>query len=148
MDIERNKAIAHEFYRCFTANDIPGVMATMTKDASFWIAGKATDGALTGELSKPQIERVFLGMLGRLKAGLNMRVLSCIAEGDKVALEVVSYGELKDGRVYDQQYHVLMRMRDGKIASIREYLDTHHVLQIWFPDRSHDNKKLLEHASS
>jgi uncharacterized protein len=140
MDIEQNKAIACEFYRRFTANDIPGVMATMTHDASFWIAGKATDGALAGELSKPHIEQVFLGMLKRLKAGLNMRVLGCIAEGDKVALEVVSYGELKDGRVYDQQYHTLMRIRDGKIASIREYLDTHHVQKIWFPDKSDDNK--------
>ncbi len=148
MDIEHNKHIAYEFYRCFTANDIPGVMATMTQDASFWIAGQATNTASSGEFSRPQIERMFLGMLSRLKKGLTMQVKSCIAEGDRVALEVVSLGELKDGRIYDQQYHVVMQIRDGKIASIREYLDTQHVQQIWFPDTSSDNKKLLEHAFS
>lgn len=148
MDIEQNKRIAYEFYRCFTANDIPAVMATMTQDASFWIAGQATNTASSGEFSRPQIERMFLGMLSRLKKGLTMEVKSCIAEGDRVALEVVSVGELKDGRIYDQQYHVVMQIRQGKIASIREYLDTQHVQQIWFPDPSSDNKKLLEQAFS
>jgi uncharacterized protein len=132
MDLELNKQAAQAFYQRFSESDIPGVMATMTDDATFWIAGKPHAGAPTGELSKAQIERVFLAMLGRLKSGLEMTVSSAIAEGDKVALEVVSYGELKDGAVYNQQYHVLMRIRAGKIASIREYMDTQHVRDVWF----------------
>ncbi len=136
MDIEQNKTAAKLFYERFTANDIAGIMATMTDDATFWILGKAATGRVTGEFSKPQIEKIFTGMLARLKNGLKMEVKSCIAEGDQVALQVVSYGELKDGRVYDQQYHALMRIKDGKIASIREYLDTQHVEQVWFADSS------------
>ncbi len=132
MDIEQNKAVAKQFYERFTANDITGVMATMTEDATFWILGKAATGRVTGEFSKPQIEKVFTGMLARLKSGLKMDVQSCIAEGDQVALQVTSYGELKDGRVYDQQYHAWMQIRDGKIAKVREYLDTLHVEQVWF----------------
>lgn len=146
MDLEHNKHIAQEFYRCFSASDIPGVMATMTDDAKFWIAGKPQANAPSGELSKSQIERVFLAMLGQLKNGLKMTVNSVIVEGDGVALEVVSYGELKNGPIYDQQYHVLMRMRDGKIASVREYLDTQRVREVWFSGESVRNQQLLEHA--
>ena len=61
---------------------------------------------------------------------------SNFAEGDTVALEVVSRGELTKGRLYDQQYHVAMRFRGGKIVSTREYLDTHHVVDIWFANNS------------
>ena len=150
MAIDQNKAVAKQFYERFTANDLPGVMATMTDDATFWILGKTTAGRVAGEFSKPQIEKVFTGMLARLKSGLKMDVQSCIAEGDQVALQVTSYGELKDGRVYDQQYHAWMQIRDGKIAKVREYLDTLHVEQVWFAgvssDSSADNQRLLEHA--
>jgi uncharacterized protein len=144
--VESHKAIALEFYKRFSVSDIEGVLATMTEDATFWIAGKAQGNAPSGSLTKPQIKAVFLAMLGRLKSGLKMTVNSMVAEGNSVALEVVSYGELSDGHIYDQQYHALMQMRDGKIASIREYLDTQHVRDAWFPNASDQNQKLLEHA--
>ena len=58
----------------------------------------------------------------RLTDGLRMTVRNTVAEGDQVALEVVSHGVLKNGRVYDNEYHLLMRLRGGKIAAVREYV--------------------------
>jgi uncharacterized protein len=121
-------------------------MATLSDDATFWIAGKPQVNVPSGELNRSQITQVFQAMLGRLKNGLKMSVNSVIAESDRVALEVVSYGELISGAIYDQQYHVLMRINEGKIVSIREYLDTQHVKQIWFASESERNQKLLEQA--
>ena len=132
MSIEANKLVATEFYRRFDTNDIPGVLATMNDDVSFWIAGKPGSTAVTGAQSKAQIAAVFENMLGRMKSGLRMTVNGVIAEGDKVALEVESYGELKNGRIYNQQYHALMTIRDGKISAVREYMDTQHVFAVWF----------------
>jgi ketosteroid isomerase-like protein len=63
---------------------------------------------------------------------MKMTVKSSIAEGDKVALEVVSVGELKNGRVYNNEYHFLVTIRDGEISAVREYLDTQHVVATWF----------------
>jgi ketosteroid isomerase-like protein len=34
--------------------------------------------------------------------------------------------------MYNNQYHIRMRFRGGKIAEAREYLDTQHVLAVWF----------------
>jgi uncharacterized protein len=117
MDLKYNKNIAQEFYRCFSASDIAGAMATLSDDATFWIAGKPQVNVPSGELNRSQITQVFQAMLGRLKNGLKMSVNSVIAERDRVALEVVSYGELISGAIYDQQYHVLMHINEGKIVS-------------------------------
>jgi len=54
-----------------------------------------------------------------------------IAEGDKVAAEVQSSGDLQNGRQYRQQYHFVLEFRDGKIAAVREYLDTQHAYEVW-----------------
>ena len=55
-----------------------------------------------------------------------------IAEGDKVALEVVSRGELVGGRLYENEYHVLVTLRDGRIVAAREYNDTQHAHDVRF----------------
>jgi ketosteroid isomerase-like protein len=71
-------------------------------------------------------------MSDQLVNGLKMPVKGLIAEGDKVAVEVVSHGELQNGRTYTNEYHMLMTIRDGRISEVKEYLDTQHVFATWF----------------
>jgi ketosteroid isomerase-like protein len=59
--------------------------------------------------------------------GLKVTPKAITAEGDRVALEAESYGELANGKVYNNQYHVLMEIRNGKIQAVREYMDTQHA---------------------
>jgi ketosteroid isomerase-like protein len=73
-------------------------------------------------------------MIENLSGGLRMTVLSSIAEGDRVALEVVSSGDLKNGRLYRQEYHFLMEFRDGRISAVREHLDAQHAHDVWIRD--------------
>jgi ketosteroid isomerase-like protein len=131
MTTEANKALAFEFFERFTASDIAGALDTMAEDATWWIPGKKERSPAAGLYPKEKIGRLFSRMVGALKQGLEMRVVSCIAEGDHVALEVVSSGDLKNGREYRQEYHMLMKFRDGKIVSVREYLDTQHANDVW-----------------
>jgi ketosteroid isomerase-like protein len=53
-----------------------------------------------------------------------MTVIGLVAEGDKVAAEIRSHAELTDGRIYENQYHMLFTLRQGKIAEVKEYADT------------------------
>ena len=132
MSIERNKELASEFLARFSANDIAGALDAMTDDATWWIAGKPDQLPAAGLHSKEQLAKLEQTMGGQLKNGLKMTVKGLIAEGDKVAVEVESYGELQNGRIYNQEYHMLMTIRDGKISAVREYLDTQHVFATWF----------------
>ena len=133
MNTELNKRVATELFARFTASDIAGVLDTMTDDATWLIPGKPGSSPSAGLYDKRRIGRLFQAMLDRLKSGLTMTVSSAIAEGDKVALEARSHGELTNANVYQQEYHFLMECRDGKICAVREYLDTQHAHAVWFP---------------
>ena len=132
MSIEQNKKVASDFFKFFDSNDVAGALNAMTEDATWWIAGKPEQLTAAGLYTRQKIAGLLDTMGGQLKNGLRMTVKSAIAEGDQVALEVESYGELRNGRVYNQEYHVLMTMRAGKISAVREYLDTQHAFAVWF----------------
>lgn len=131
MSIEQNKAAAKRLFERFTASDIPGVMALMTDDATWRILGKKELTPTAGVYSRKNIEKLFYRMLEGLQGGLRMTATSIIAEGDKVAVEALSEGDLKNGRRYRQEYHFLLEFRDGKISAVREYLDTQHAHDVW-----------------
>jgi uncharacterized protein len=62
---------------------------------------------------------------------IRLTPLGFTAEGDRVAVETESYTELKNGRVYNNLYHFLFTVRDDKIASVKEYLDTEHTTAVF-----------------
>jgi uncharacterized protein len=47
-------------------------------------------------------------------------------------VETESYAKLKNGRVYNNLYHFLFIVRDGKIHQVKEYLDTVHTHEVFF----------------
>ena len=131
MSAERNKAVARELFARFSASDIDGVLALMSEDCTWLIPGKPERMRTAGLYDKARIARLFHRMLEGLQGGLTMTVTSVLAEGDRVALEVHSQGDLKNGRQYRQQYHFALQLRDGKICAVREYLDTQHAHDVW-----------------
>ena len=54
------------------------------------------------------------------------------AEDDRVAVEATSFATMEDGRVYANSYHFLVTIRDGKVATVREYMDTIHARETFF----------------
>ncbi|HWA36802.1 MAG TPA: nuclear transport factor 2 family protein [Burkholderiales bacterium] len=132
MSIEQNKRVASDFFVRIDANDVSGALALLAEDASYWIAGDKAVIPSAGEHDRNGMSKLFHLMGKAFKDGLRMAVKGITAEGDRVALEVESRGELKNGRVYQQKYHILMTIRDGRIVTVREYLDTQHVYDVWF----------------
>lgn len=126
-----NKEIAAELFARFSAGDIDGVLALMTDDVSWRIPGKPELSPAAGDYGKERLGRLFRRMLAALERGLTMSVVGMIAEGDAVAVEVESSGDLRNGRKYRQQYHFLIRFREGRIAIVHEYLDTQHAFEVW-----------------
>jgi len=131
MTTEQNKRLAAELFARFTASDIDGVLALMTDDVTWRIPGKPELTPAAGVYDKERLRRLFKRMLAQLNDGLRMTVLGSLAEDDRLAVEVESSGDLRNGRQYRQQYLFLITFRDGKIASVREYLDTHHAFDVW-----------------
>jgi len=127
-----NRKVAEELFARLSAGDIPGALATMTDDATWVAAGRRELLPAAGTYNKERLARLFNAMLGQLKNGLKMTLKGSIAEGDRLALEAESYGELKNGRVYNQHYSFVIEFRSGKICAVREYLDTQHAHAVWY----------------
>ena len=131
MTIERHKQIAAELFARFSSGDIEGVLALMSDDVSWRIPGKPELSPVAGIYNKERLRRLFSRMIAQLQDGLKMTVIGSVAEGDLLAVEVVSSGDLRNGRSYRQEYHFLLSFREGEIAEVREYLDTHHAHDVW-----------------
>ena len=127
-----SRQVAEELFARLSAGDIPGALATMTDDATWLIPGKRELTPSAGSYDKRRLEKLFKAMLGQLKNGLKITVKGMTAEGDRVALEAESRGELQNGRIYSQSYHFLIEFRGGRISAVREYLDTQHAHAVWF----------------
>jgi ketosteroid isomerase-like protein len=59
--------------------------------------------------------------------GFKVTIKGMTAEGDRVAVEAESFGKTSAGKLYQQTYHYLFIVRNGKIAVQHEYLDTLHL---------------------
>ena len=132
MSHSRNTQLARSFFERFNDNDVAGAVDLLADDATWWLAGKPDKLPGTGLLNKAQITEVFRRMSARLPEGLRMTVTGTLTEGDRVSAEVVSHGVLANGRVYDNAYHMLITLRDGRIAAVKEYYDTQHVWDTWY----------------
>ncbi len=57
--------------------------------------------------------------------------LAFTAEGERVAVETESYSEMNNGKVYNNLYHFVFVVRDGKIHEVKEFLDTEHTRAVF-----------------
>lgn len=133
MSLEQNKKLVADFFSHFGRKDVQGALDMMTADATWWIGGKPRLFPIAGLKSKAAMGEILNSLVPVMKNGLLITPKGMTAEGNKVAVEAESYGELPNGRVYNNEYHFLVEVRDGKIASVKEYLDTMHTAEILAP---------------
>ena len=89
---------------------------------------------MSGEMDKNGIGELIGTVRSVIPEGMKLTPTEWTAEGDRFALEMESYGKLANGKVYNNLYHFLVTVSDGKIKVLREYMDTHHVKQVCIDD--------------
>lgn len=67
----------------------------------------------------------------RLEGPIKITVTNAIAEGDQVFVEAEGESRTKDGLDYNNLYGIVLRLKDGKITEVREYMDTELVKAIF-----------------
>jgi ketosteroid isomerase-like protein len=132
-DLQQNKKIVEDFLATFSAGDIDGVGEGLTDDATWWVLGSIDN--FSGSYTKQEM----LNLLPNFKTvyttgALKIEPRTMTAEDDRVAVEAEGHAELANGRVYNPLYHFLFQVRDGKVASVREYLDTDHGRATFFSE--------------
>jgi ketosteroid isomerase-like protein/nitrite reductase/ring-hydroxylating ferredoxin subunit len=121
---QTNKSIVMRFLAEFSSGAVDSTMAMMTDDATWWVAGTMP---ISGTYDKPAFTRLLSGVLETCTGPIKITPKGLVAEGGQVAVEAESYTQTRSGRTYNNLYHFLFTIRDGKIAGVKEYLDTMHA---------------------
>lgn len=99
-------------------------MALMDEGATWWVGGTMP---ISGSYDKPAFAKLLSGVVETCEGPIRIKPKAFTAEGERVAVEAESEAMTKSGRRYHNFYHFLFTVRNGKIASVKEYLDTMHT---------------------
>lgn len=116
---EASKRAALAYYEAMNSRDIDRILSAYTDDAKTWVLG---EGPYAGE---HPVARETLSLFLE-SMDIRFTVLSMIAEGDTVAVELESEGSA-GGQPYANRYHNRLTIRDGRVAYLKEYFDTARV---------------------
>ncbi|WP_299489324.1 nuclear transport factor 2 family protein [Acaryochloris sp. IP29b_bin.137] len=131
MSTEQNKQIVGKFFEKFSAADVAGALELLD-DVAIWRAmGREGGLPMSGEMDKQMIGEMIENVKSAFPDGMRLTPTGWTAEGDRVALEMESYAVKSNGIVYNNFYHFLVVLSNGKITSLREYLDTLHVKPVF-----------------
>lgn len=122
-----NKDLVTRFLEDFSRGDVNAVLDAMSDDATWWTAGSIK--GMSGTASKDIFGAGLPNLLAACKGGIVITPTAMTAEGNRVAVEAESKAETVTGRAYQNQYHFLFEVREGKIAAVKEYMDTEHARQ-------------------
>ena len=123
MGIAENKQVVLDFYEAGARGDMDACFALLADDVTWTNIGTTKfSGTYIG---KQAIAEDLLGPLfGELKAGISSQLEQLTAEGDIVVAQTSGTAETMDGTPYNNTYCQVMRIRDGQIAAVKEYMDT------------------------
>ena len=130
MSAEDNKRTVEKYFEAVNSMDEDKIRALLTDD--FRIKSKNVNPAvlryewgIDNFVAAPRL------MSARMKKPLQLRLIAMTAEGDRVAVEADSYGEMLDGSTYENAYHFLFTFRDGKIREVLEYCCSYTAYEIF-----------------
>jgi ketosteroid isomerase-like protein len=121
---EANKALVRRYFETIASDGFGKALELVAEDASWWYP-RAEAG-----LGKKDMIAAMDGAADVLVGNMGNEIVSMTAEDDRVAAEVNGSSLRKSGNRYDNVYHFLFRVRDGKIVELREHNDTLYASQV------------------
>jgi len=119
--MESNKDVAIRWLNSVAHGDGEALKALSTEDIVHEIMGTS---AVSGELRLGDLVELAGNLFGITKNGLEFTILNVTAEEDRVAVQFTGTSELLTGEPYNNTYHLLFRLRDGRVCRGWEYCDT------------------------
>ena len=113
MSNEANKNLVTAFWQAFSESRYDDALAMMAEDATWWVAGTT---ALSGTYSKPEFANLLSQVTPQAPDGIKITIKQLTAEDNRVSMEADSYGEITNGKTYQNIYHFMLEIADGKKA--------------------------------
>jgi len=123
MGTAENKQVVLDFYEAGARGDMDTCFAILADDVTWTNIGSTKfSGTYIG---KQAIAEDLLGPLfSQLRAGISSEIERLTAEGDIVVAQTSGAAETVDGAPYNNTYCQVIRICNGQIANVKEYMDT------------------------
>lgn len=119
MTTNRDAALA--WLDAVQRGDAEAYRDTMTEDAIHEVMGSSL---ASGVLNRDQSSKLVGQLVRSFTDGIRFEVDAVTADEDRVAVMMHGFADLPTGDTYNNVYHVLFRVRDGKVSHIYEFADT------------------------
>ncbi len=128
----QSEAVVRRFFELLNAEDLEGVRALLTEDGAWLPQARDMPGAGEYRGRNVIVDEFLTPIRGLFAPGSpRNRILSMASNGPLVLVETHGTGHLKDGRPYDNRYAWAFEVRGGKVAMIREYLDSNYIVRLF-----------------
>lgn len=124
--LEQNKALVRTFFDTYINKSVAEAVALLEDDATWSFPAKSR---MAASFTKAKAERNFTRIMDMFDGRMTYVIHSMTAEDDRVSVEFEGMGKLKNGKDYNNLYHFMFVIREGRIASIKEYFDTLYVIE-------------------
>lgn len=118
---EQNKQIVLTFIEAMGKGDAAAAAPCIAEDTFTLAKG-------FGKFAGVRTHDTILATIGAFKqimpSGMEPKILSVTAEGERVVVEFEGNGTLINGESYCNQYCMVFTLRDGKIRQVNEYFCT------------------------
>ena len=116
----QNKKITRDFFEALSTGSNK-YLDFYTDDSIIWTAGNNSIG---GTRTKKEVVTFAENILSAFPSGITFNITGITAEDERVAVEISGEAIHASGETYNNQYHFLLRIKDGKILELKEYMDT------------------------
>jgi len=120
-DLERNKQVARDFFAALSSGNVEALMQLFDPGITVNIPNT---GCLGGSMSLREFGKIGALLGEACPGGVALEVIELTAEEDRVACRVNGTAKTAAGGDYNNQYHMLVKIRDGKIYETHEYMDS------------------------
>ena len=117
---DQNKKITRDFFEALSTGSNK-YLDFYTDDSIIWTAGNNSIG---GTRTKKEVVTFAENILSAFPSGITFNITGITAEDERVAVEISGEAIHASGEKYNNQYHFLLRIKDGKILELKEYMDT------------------------
>jgi uncharacterized protein len=123
-----------QFFATLSSGDLEGVRRMLHAEATWKPQMRSVPGAGIHRGPGGIVDDFLTPIRGLFRPGDPKILVDTIASrGDFVMIESHSGGCLADGRPYENLYAWAVEVRDGRIYALREYFDSHYVMQLLAP---------------
>lgn len=131
MTLEENKNIVRKFIKALETGDLAQIEALITDDFKFWLTPTTVS---SGTFDKKEWLQLISNIFDEISAPITLHLGEFTAEENRVSVIATGIQPLKSGKVYNNHYHLLFHLMNGKISAAKEYSDTYHFGEIFgFP---------------